>query len=738
MKKHLRFILFLGALLVLAFGTKLFAASTRKDLKEPSKIAFEKTRAEALQSSLNPVTIISSRLPSFKTFISDIPANVSYKSFEELNESHPQTYQEAIQDAEGAVFYDNVGNGLDKNFGLRGFADPSAVITLVDGVRVNEVDGDAMTYPLIPMYDVESIQVERGSQSLIYGSGAFGGVVNITTRRPSLESIHFFGGTEWTSFSGVRFHQGISGSVPDKKIISGARGTYYFDMGRTLSGGFRNNGDVRLTFLDSKLGYELPNDNGGIRVGLKHVEDAISNPGELTLDQYHADPHATNKPLDGRDFRNTILQIEGEKKFWDGRISTSILNSWRTNWIHFFSTFATFSTTFPTQLTTIRSRATDLIWQIAYQDQWKWFTNRSEFGIEGRNSSEHANRQNVVGGNVAEGTGYNTDRSGSPNNIAIFWRETVGFFEKLSLHYGMRHDFSWAEIDDNLTPANNYTHRWRKSTLSTGATVHPVGWMDLFSNFSQGFRVPAISEINSFNSDLNATLEPEKSDSFEIGTRLRYREVAQAKTSLFLIDVDDEIVFDGTQSTSANPFGRNVNAGKTRRYGIENRLDVQPVPEIAGYGSYTWMKGYISEAPPGGRPFNDRELGQIPQNRFTTGVTVTPLKRWGAPYEGFKIKIDGVITSQQHSEAFESTSQALLTAVGSIIKPYTVWNCAVLFEWKGEQIYFKINNLFGEKYFSRARASSSSGGIYPSGNYFFVDPGAPREYLVGMSWKFGS
>ena len=82
-----------------------------------------------------------------------------------------------------------------------------------------------------------------------------------------------------------------------------------------------------------------PDESGGIQVGLKHVHDAVSNPGELSLDQFHADAHATNKPLDGRDFRNTIIQMQAYKKFWDDRILASVLAYWRINLLHFYSDF---------------------------------------------------------------------------------------------------------------------------------------------------------------------------------------------------------------------------------------------------------------------------------------------------------------------------------------------------------------------------------------------------------------
>ncbi len=66
------------------------------------------------------------------------------------------------------------------------------------------------------MRDVQSIQIERGSSSAGYGSSAFAGVVNITTGQPSPKPVHLFGGLEWTSFHGLRFNQGVSGTIQDR------------------------------------------------------------------------------------------------------------------------------------------------------------------------------------------------------------------------------------------------------------------------------------------------------------------------------------------------------------------------------------------------------------------------------------------------------------------------------------------------------------------------------------------
>ena len=234
------------------------ASSTHHKKPSTPTISFAKDAEEARHSAtaFEPITPITSRLSSFKSRLSDIPANVSYVPFNvtyktpaELEHANARAFQDSVRDIEGGIFYDEVGNNLDTTFSLRGFSAGSAVIFLVDGVRVNEVDGDAVNYPLIPMNDVEFIQIDRGSASPIYGSGAFAGVVNVMTKKPSPKRVTLFGGTELSSFKGIKFNQGIGGSILDHLSSLGGRLTYYFNGGRDLNDGFRDNGDWRITAM---------------------------------------------------------------------------------------------------------------------------------------------------------------------------------------------------------------------------------------------------------------------------------------------------------------------------------------------------------------------------------------------------------------------------------------------------------------------------------------------------------
>ena len=74
--------------------------------------------------------------------------------------------------------------GGDYALDLRGFgitADSNQVV-VVDGIRINEADLGGTRLAGISIDSVERIEVIRGSGAVLYGEGATGGVIVITTK----------------------------------------------------------------------------------------------------------------------------------------------------------------------------------------------------------------------------------------------------------------------------------------------------------------------------------------------------------------------------------------------------------------------------------------------------------------------------------------------------------------------------------------------------------------------------
>ncbi|MDB4936566.1 MAG: TonB-dependent receptor [Labilithrix sp.] len=115
--------------------------------------------------------------------IEDAPASVSLITSPELRAMRYPTVAEALRGVRGTFVSDDRGY---KSVGFRGFARPgdygNRVLVLIDGQPTNDnwLWSSYVGYDLrTDLEDVDRIEVVRGPGSILYGTGAFSGVVNL-------------------------------------------------------------------------------------------------------------------------------------------------------------------------------------------------------------------------------------------------------------------------------------------------------------------------------------------------------------------------------------------------------------------------------------------------------------------------------------------------------------------------------------------------------------------------------
>lgn len=81
-----------------------------------------------------------------------------------------------------SVFLQDLGGSAAlKTVFLRGTA-PQHLLVMVNGVRQNSFQNGLVDFSLLPLNDVQTVEIVRGGSSALYGADALGGVVNILTR----------------------------------------------------------------------------------------------------------------------------------------------------------------------------------------------------------------------------------------------------------------------------------------------------------------------------------------------------------------------------------------------------------------------------------------------------------------------------------------------------------------------------------------------------------------------------
>ena len=86
--------------------------------------------------------------------------------------------------------------GVQTDFALRG-ANFGQMLVLVDGVRLNDAQSGHHNGDIpVPLDAVERIEILQGPGSAIFGADAFGGTVNVITRRRAPASLQVHGGAD--------------------------------------------------------------------------------------------------------------------------------------------------------------------------------------------------------------------------------------------------------------------------------------------------------------------------------------------------------------------------------------------------------------------------------------------------------------------------------------------------------------------------------------------------------------
>src|SRR5437867_5244827 len=218
----------------------------------PSKAFAEEPAPEVLEEVV--VTATKTPVP-----VSQLTSAVEVIKGEELEEKKIKTVADALRLAQGVTVNSSGGPGTLTTVRIRG-AESRHTLVVIDGVIVNDPTEGLFDFGNLTTENIERIEILRGAQSMVWGSDAIGGVINIITKKgtgtPKASAF-----VEYGSFATLREGMQTSGA---KGLIDFSVSLSRWDTSSFSAANYRRGATERDPFHNwqgsSRVGLVLPQD----------------------------------------------------------------------------------------------------------------------------------------------------------------------------------------------------------------------------------------------------------------------------------------------------------------------------------------------------------------------------------------------------------------------------------------------------------------------------------------------
>ena len=499
-----------------------------------------------------------------------IPLNVTQISSSQIEQSGESSLLPVLTAKVAGLFVTErgfagygVSGGSAGTVNIRGVGQGNKVLFMIDGQpQWAGVFGHSVADTYVAN-GIERIEVVKGPSSLLYGSNAMGGSINLITHTQREDGLTGRARAMFGSFSTQKF--ALSSGYKKGKFSA------------TLSGQLdRSNGNR------AGSAFWLANEFAQLKYAAsRHWSLA----GMLDMTQTHADnPGTLQDPLENM-WTDVVrgtggLYIKNNYEKCDGGIQGYI--NWGRNNVDDGNTPGTTPKDYIFHSTDYNMGVT------AYESLYLWQANTLSAGIDFQHWGGH-----VWNTNKDDESIRTSEARHNVNEIAGYVMMQQGFFHDiLNINGGVR-----------LQHGSTYGNEW---VPQAGFIVRPTGTAQIKGSFSKGFRAPNIRELYLYP-PANPDLKPEYMLNYELSYRqhlLDYRLMLGA--AIFYIDGRNMI-----QTVREDGRPRNVNTGKFRNKGFEVEAAYSILSNLQASASWSYLH-------------TDSDNLYSPKNKLNAEVTYSP------------------------------------------------------------------------------------------------------------------
>ena len=639
------------------------------------------------------------------TPLRDIPQSISVVSREQIKDQSMQSIADVVAYVPGVTSHQGENNRDQLIF--RG--NSSSADFFVNGVR-----DDVQYYR--DLYNVDRVEALKGPNSMIFGRGGGGGVINRVTKEAAFSSFREIT-AQGGSFGAKRFtgdlNQVINGSLAVR-----LNGLYENSNSfRNFVGLERYGVNPTLTWTASAntyvtASYEFFRDR---RVADRGIPSFNLRPADTPIETYFGDPNNSRVHADvnlasvivdhsvGRfNLRNRTMFGDYDRFYQNyvpGAVTTDKTKVALTSYNNATKRQNLFN-------------QTDLTFDLKTGGIKHTLLGGVELGRQLTDNFRNTGFFNNTSTSIL--VPYNNPTIGTPitfrqsatdannhlktNLGATYVQDQVQLNRYLQVVTGVRFDYFDLNFHNNRS-GENLRRIDRLTSPRAGVIVKPVDQLSVYANYGVAY-LPSSGDQFSSLTTITQQVKPEKFNNYEVGAKWDLRTRLALTTALYRQDRTN------TRATDPNDPTRIVQTGSQRTNGLEFGINGRMTNKWSLVGGYAYQDAFISSDTTAARAGS--QVAQVPHHTFSLWNNY---RVWQRLSMGL-----GIIHRSDMFAAIDNTV---------VLPGYTRADAAIFYSicehWR---IQANFQNLFATTYYVNADNNNN------------ISPGSPRAAKFGLTARF--
>ncbi|MFY3139107.1 TonB-dependent receptor [Achromobacter xylosoxidans] len=649
---------------------------------------------------LDTVTVTAQRVPSDGR---TLPVSISVITAEDIAASSARTMQDLLSTQAGIHLVNTTSASDNAIVDLRGFGITGASNTLImiDGVKQNTNDLSAPSLGVVPLDQVERVEIVRGSGSVQYGGGTTGGVINIITRREFAKEPVTARATATFGSYGLRQYDAAMALNNQKVGVDAYMQSLHSDGYREHSGERREGGGGGITFR---------HDNGSIRLYGNTTTQKLDLPGPRLINpttgenQFESDPRGAKNKVDFVKTTTTTFGLQVEQQLGVGTLYADA--STREKKLNGLS-YDGFGDTLRNQ------KLDENLASLRYR-----------LPINGGHS--------VVFGADAQEAKTTSDQNAYYDFVPSKWQSRqhqYGLFAEGQIRatdstyvtLGARRQYASDKLEVISGSGEESDKGHHLTAWQLGVRQDLPAGFGLYGKIGRSFRLPNADEALSVQSPL----APQTSTDKELGVTWA-SDSSSVRLSWFRYDLTNEIQYNPLADGMWGPgTGANTNLDPTRRQGIELEGHHKLTSSLTLDANLTWMQAQFRSGTYAGVDLSGKTVPLAPKWLANAGVT------W-RPTDAFLWNV----TAQYVGKSRMDNDQA--NQFDTQLDAYVLFNTKVAYKFtRNIEGAFGINNILDRKYatYGIRGGDASFQMLGPVANYNLY-PAPGRNFYASLTVRY--